>query len=357
MGKTKSRGNGQGSAFKRPDRNGWYARVVIGWKIVGEPPHSVPIYKTKGGFKTKKDAISYLPELQKATVTEHKPEAFIKNFEMWKEQYSKRVSDKTIEGYESAFKHFAALHYKRIDNLTANELQQCIDDCPHGKRTKSLMKGVASLVCKYAMDSNQIVKNPAENLYIGDDETTHYEPLSEEELAMIERSGLEYAEYIVAMCYLGHRPTEFWNFKKTDYYIEGDTHFLVGGIKTKAGKNRAVTIPPKILPIIKKRLSVEGTDLLFPRRDKNRKGEFTGYSVMPERYFNKFIWKPMMDQLGIVGKVPYAARHTYANKMKRVSGDEKDKAALMGHASYETTRKHYQTTSLKEIKAITDQIT
>ena len=63
-----------------------------------------------------------------------------------------------------------------------------------------------------------------------------------------------------------------------------------------------------------------------------------------------------MDSLGIVGKVPYATRHTYANKMKGISGDEKDKAGLMGHASYDTTRKHYQTTSLAEKKAITDQM-
>lgn len=355
--KTKSRGNGQGTVFSRKDRKGFYARVVIGWKVMGDPPHSIPVYKTKGGFKTKKEATNYLPELMKTTIIEHKPETFIRDFELWKEQYEKRVTAKTIEGYDGAFKHFAAIHYKKIDTITANDLQQCIDACKHGKRTKSLMKVVASHICKYAMDSNQIMKNPAENLYVGDDETTHYEPLTEKELSMIEHSGLDYADYIVAMCYLGHRPTEFWNFKKTDYYAEGETHFLVGGIKTKAGKDRAVTIPPKILPIIKKRLAVEGTDLLFPRYDKNRKGEFIGYSVMPERYFNKFIWKPMMETLGIVGKVPYAARHTYANKMKRVAGDEKDKAALMGHASYETTRKHYQTTSLQEIKAITDQIT
>ena len=63
-----------------------------------------------------------------------------------------------------------------------------------------------------------------------------------------------------------------------------------------------------------------------------------------------------MEKLGIVGKVPYATRHTYANKIKAVVGDEKDKAGLMGHASYDTTRKHYQTTSLPEAKAITDQI-
>jgi len=353
MGKSKSRGNGQGTAYKRG--KSWEARIVIGWKLAGEPEHCVPVYKTKGGFSTKKEAILYISELQKLKIIDHKPETFQKDYEFWKEQYEKRVTAKTMEGYAGAFKHFSSIHYKRIDTITAVDLQQCINDCPHGKRTKQLMKVVAGLVFKYAIDANQVLKDASANLYVGDDETTHYEPLSEEELKRIEESGLDYSDYIVAMCYLGHRPTEFWSFKKSDYHKDGETRYLVGGIKTEAGKDRAVTIPPKIVPIIERRLSVIGTDLLFPRIDRNRKGEFVGYSIMPERYFNKFIWKPMMEKLGIIGKVPYAARHTYANKIKKAAGDEKDKAALMGHASYETTRKHYQTTSLDEIKAITDQ--
>lgn len=354
MGKVKSRGNGQGTAYKRGKT--WEARVVIGWKISGDPPHKIPVYKTKGGFATKRDAVQHLEELRKARIIEHKPETFQRDFDLWQAQYEKRVSDKTMEGYTGAFKHFKPLHYKTVDTITAVDLQDCIDKCERGKRTKQLMKVTAGLVFKYAVDANQIMKDPSANVYIGDDETTHYEPLTEEELKRIEDSGLPYADYVVAMCYLGHRPTEFWNFKKSDYHVDGDMKYLVGGIKTEAGKDRAVTVPPKIIPIIEHRLSVLGTDLLFPRIDRNRKGEFTGYSIMPERYFNKFIWKPMMAELGIVGKVPYAARHTYANKMKKAAGDEKDKAALMGHASYETTRKHYQTTSLEEIKAITDQL-
>lgn len=351
--KTKSRGNGQGTAYKRGKC--WEARVVIGWKISGDPPHKIPVYKTKGGFSTKRDAVNYLSELRKAKIIEHPPESFQWNFDHWKEQYKDRIAAKTLNDYGSVFKHYSSLHYKKVDTITAADLQECIDACKAGKRTKSLMKVVAGHVLKYAVDSNQILKDPSENLYTGNDETTHYEALTEAELKLVEQSGLEYSDYVVALCYLGHRPSEFWNFKKSDYHVDGETKYLVGGSKTEAGKDRAVTVPPKIVPIIEHRLSVIGTDLLFPRADKNRKGEFKGYSVMPERYFNKFIWKPMMAELGIVGKVPYAARHTYANKMKKAAGDEKDKAALMGHASYETTRKHYQSTSLEEKKAISDQ--
>ena len=53
--KPKSRGNGQGTAYKRG--NTWTAQVVVGWK------NGCPVKRTKGGFATKRDAINYCPTL------------------------------------------------------------------------------------------------------------------------------------------------------------------------------------------------------------------------------------------------------------------------------------------------------
>lgn len=352
----RTRPNGTGSVYKRGDT--WTARVVDHYVLSPTSKSGMkPVWKTKGGFKTKKEAINYLPQLQKQAHHDHPAKTLKQNFEEWKAKYQGRIGAKTLEGYVSAYRYYAQFDFIRIDQISAVDLQNAIDACPHGKRTKQLMKIVAGLIFKYAIDDDQIIKNNAANLYIGEDETQHYDPLTEEELLKIEQSGLDYSDYIVAMCYLGHRPTEFFAFKKSDYCVEDGVHYLIGGIKTEAGKGRAVTIPPKVIPIIEHRMMIDGTDLLFPRANHSRKGDLTGYSQMPTRYFNKSIWKPMMDTLGIVGKVPYATRHTYANKMKNVVGAEIDKAGLMGHASYETTKKHYQSTTLKDKQAITDQLT
>lgn len=353
--KTK-RPNGTGYVY--PRNATWTARVVDHYDVIteGDKRRLRPVYKTKGGFKTKRDAINHVSTLLASVRNEHPPKTFQEDFDAWKERYADRIAEKTMSDYGSAFKHYKKFHHKNVDTISTTDLQSCIDSCGHGKRTKEQMKTVASLVYKYAIDDNQTLKNPAANLYTGDDETQHYEALTEEELKKVEDSGLEYADYIVALCYLGHRPSEFFGFTKEDYHEENGTHYLYGGVKTKAGKTRSVTIPPHVLPIIQRRLAVEGTDLLFPRYDRRRNGKPKGFSQMPVRYFNKFIWKPIMEKLGIVGKVPYSTRHTYANKMKKADGDEKDKAALMGHASYETTRKYYQSTSLPEAKAITDQM-
>lgn len=355
--KRSKRPNGSGSVFRRGD--GWKAQVVDHYERVDGTKSGIrPVYKTKSGFRTKKDALAYLPTLIASSPANHDHPVltFSDNFSRWSSVYERRVSQKTMEGYNGAFRHYKKLHLVMVDAISATDLQNCIDLCPAGRRTKQLMKVVANLVFKYCIDDDQVSKNPAANLYIGNEESTHYEPLTEDELASIERCGLPYSDYIVAMCYLGHRPAEFFGFHKSDYHELDGIAYIAGGIKTKAGKERAVTIPPRIAEIIQRQLATEGTDLLFPRIDRNQSGEQTGYSQMPVRYFNKFVWKPLMAQLGIVGKVPYATRHTYANKMKRVTGDEKDKAGLMGHASYSTTREHYQTTTLAEKQAITDQM-
>lgn len=353
--KRSKRQNGTGNVYPRGKT--WTARVVDHYERT--PKGGIrTIWKTKGGFATMRDAVNYLPTLIASTPRRHSHPVMtlLENYERWKTDYAERVSFKTMEGYSGAFRHFQTLHHVKVDSISATDLQACLSACQAGKRTKQIMKVVAGLVFKYCMDDDQISKNPAAHLYVGDDETTHYEPLTEEELARIESCGLPYADYVVALCYLGHRPAELFGFKKDAYREEGDIAYIAGGIKTQAGKERVVTIPPKIMPIIKRQLELDGTDYLFPRIDKDRNGTPTGYSQMPVRYFNKFVWKPLMEQLGIVGKVPYATRHTFANKIKRAAGDEKDKAGLMGHASYSTTREHYQTTTLAERKAITDQI-
>ena len=353
------RANGTGNVYKRG--NTWTARVVDHW-IPSETSKSgyKPVWKTKGGFARKKDALNYCAALYKEKRHEHPPLEFKQNFDLWKTAYESRIKRGTMAGYASAFKHFEPLHYVKIDQISTVDLQDCIDKCTCGKRMKQLMSVIAGLVFKYAIADDQIIRNASENLYAGNDQTGHYEPLTEEELQKISESNEPYANYIVALCYLGHRPSEFFSFRKSDYSTESTgkkkVHYISGGIKTDAGKNRLVTIPPVILPIIKEQLEIEGTDLLFPRLNYARKGNFTGYSKMPTDYFNKHIFKPLTARLGIIGKVPYSARHTYSNKIKKVAGADKDKASLMGHADYSTTKKHYQSSTIKDLKAITDKI-
>ena len=74
---------------------------------------------------------------------------------------------------------------------------------------------------------------------------------------------------------------------------------------------------------------------------------------LTDNYFRKFCFDPLMQRMGITGRVAYSCRHTFANLLKRVHGSDTDKAALMGHADASQT-KYYQEADLTSLRQITD---
>lgn len=339
--RVRRRGNGQGSIYRIGSK--WAAVVTLGWH------EGKPVRVKRQGFRTKKEALEAIPGMRART--KRAPETLEQIYSRWKEQHGKRVKLSTMVVYTAAWKHFKSIQFMRVDQVVKSDLQECIDSCPAGKRTKENMVTLAGLLMKFAMDEQEISRNAAENLWSGDDETTHRAPITEEELQRIWASGLPYSEYIVAMCYLGYRPGEFCSLRKDQLMEQDGIRYFRAGIKTAAGIDRAVTIPPVIWPIIEKQLSLE-SDYMFPVKQKRREG----WQRMSSAYFRINVFNPIMDALGIKGKVPYGARHTYSNKLKAVSGSGKDKAELMGHADYTFTEKVYQSSDLQSMKAITDQM-
>lgn len=360
----RTRGNKQGSVFYRKDRKCWIAQITIGWKPpTKEGGHLIPIKKTISGFKAKKEALKALDRLLNGETYEDDKSSLDEVFQSWKKYYESRVTYKTLKGYEQAYNYFSELKYRRINTITAAELQSCMDKCPKGKRTHQMMKVVAGLIWGYALDLNKVKKDITANLYIGKHETKPREPLTSDDIKKIKESigKIRYADYIYCLCYLGFRPGEFLEIKKNQVIKEiidnEEVYYIVEGKKTQAGINRKVVVPRQVLPIIQERLEVEGTDYLFPfyyfRRNSQELRELRKMTV---NYFDEKVFKTIATTLHIEGKVPYSARHAYADKLKKAQGDERDKAALIGHSDYSFTRRQYQSSPLEDLKVVTDSI-
>jgi integrase len=363
--KPKSRGNKTGSVYYLESRRCWVAQIVVGWKPpIKEGGHLVPIKKRFSGYKTKKDALAALNRILNGEEQEDNKTSLDEVFQAWKKAYEIRVVSKTLKGYEQAYAYFGELKYRRINTITAAELQSCMDDCPKGKRTHQLMKVVAGLIWAYAFDTNKVKKDITENLYIGKHETKPREPLSPEDIQKIKDNigKIRYCDYIYCLCYLGFRPGEFLEIKKEQVNCETINdelvYYITEGKKTAAGINRRVIIPKQILPIIIERLNVEGTDYLFPfYYFKRGTTELKELRRMTVNYFDESVFKPIASRLRITGnKVPYSARHSYADKLKMASGNSRDKAALMGHTDYAFTQAQYQSSPLEDLKIVTDSI-
>lgn len=334
------RPNGTGYAYRRGRT--WTARVTLGFELRDDVLHRV--VRTKGGFKTKTEALAYCETL-KNPLKKESSMTLLQLYEKWLPTHEQRVGASTIAGYKAAFQHFKSLHYCRFQSIKTDDWQQCIDDCPRGKRVKEDMRTVAGLLCKYAYNLDLIDKNYAANLYTGNDRKGTRPPFSHEEIEQIHAAiGVEkWADYVYFMIYTGFRPTEMFKLRRDSYHPQ--ENILIGGGKTKAGTDRTITLSPKVIPILHARLEANSF-YLFPREDGRQ---------MTETYFRNACFNPLMARLGIKDKYPYSCRHTFANLLKNVTGSDTDKAALMGHADASMT-KYYQAEDIDSLRRITDAI-
>ena len=370
----KSRGNGTGCAYWDPVHRYWVAQVVDGYRDL--PPfdlenpenkkQKIPIKKTKGGFKRREDALAYCAVLKNQKT--NAPELFLtlqEVFDQWDPWYEPRVDASTMAGYRAAFHYYASIGDRRITEITAADLQACMDACPRGKRTHQNMKVVAGLIWKYAMDKHIVTQVESANLYTGKGKSVKRDALTDLEVEKIRKAiGTErYADYIYCLAYLGFRPGELLELRKDQVIEHKGRLFLVEGKKTDAGRNRTVPVHQKIEDIIRARLYVPGTELVFPQYQFTKVSKkhpvplFRGFRQMSDNYLRESAFKPICARLGIAeGKVPYAARHTFSNKLKGAAGTDIDKARLIGHSDYTFTQTKYQTTDLDELKAVMDSI-
>ena len=360
----KSRGNGTGCAYYDPVHRYWVAQVVVDRRVPEDKTKQlIPVKKTKSGFKRREDALAYCSTLK--AVRPEVPTATLKEvFDEWDSWYEPRVDSSTMAVYRAAFKYYGSLYTKRITEITAGDLQKCMDDCPKGKRTHQNMKVVAGLVWKYAKDKRIVSQVESENLYTGKGKSKKREALTDLEVEKIRQAigSQRYADYIYALCYLGYRPGEMLELRKDQVIEHKGRLFLVEGKKTDAGRDRTVPVHQKIEPIIRGRLYVPGTDLVFPqysfsREKKDQAPQLICFKQMSDNYFREMVFRPIMGRLGLdVKKVPYGARHTFSNKLKDAEGNDIDKAALIGHSDYTFTQTKYQSTDLDELTAVMDSI-
>lgn len=347
--KPRVRGNGQGTVYRRGRT--WTARVVIGWKTADDG-HAIPIYRTKGGFPTKREALAYIPELFK-TPKQEKKLTMQEIYDAWLPTHESRVSKSTSGCYRAAWKYFKPIHHLPFTDIDLDDLQECVDECGKGKRTKENMKSLAGLLMKYAIPRHQTDLNYAEYIHTGNDAKGTHPAFSRDQIKMIdEQIGITpHAEDVYVLIYTGFRPAELLALTKEDY----KDGILYGGIKTDAGRDRAVPVSPKIMDIILDRLNGQ-SDYLFPKDDGTQ---------MSTNYFRDNYFYPVLAAAGIqplpapdhpAYYVPYSCRHTFANLLKNAPGSDKDKAGLIGHEDYRTTKKHYQSADLEAFKTIINSL-
>ena len=267
MHKPKVRGNGTGSVYKLPNGT-WIAVRILGWRVddTGKK-HKNTV--SKSGFKTKKEALEYLPKLTQQEKQERKNTITFKQlFDIWEPTH--KCGKSTINCYRAAMNHFKSVWYERMSEITVDDLQECMDESTAGKRTMENMKALCGLLYKYAIPRHYASINMGQYLVVNGEAGLGKEglPISALDKLVKAVDSVPYANYIVAECYLGFRPSELLALDVSDYNRTNKT--LTGGAKTEAGKNRVVTISPKIQNIIDHLTQNKITGPIFCNEDGSR---------------------------------------------------------------------------------------
>ena len=316
----RTRGNGLGSVYKMPVGT-WAAEITLGWYMdngrIRRKRHR------KYGFRTKKEALTYLAEYQTSNQRRDRI-TFSELYEMFVDS-SEKLSKSKKDAYRIAWgKIKDGIGHRYIDELTVPELQTLTDEAGTSYYTKRDIKTLLSHCYKLAIRDDYEDKNRAQYIQLPALETQERETFTEDEINTLwscyTATGDITACRMLIMLYTGIRPGELIQIRAENIHL--DEQWMTGGIKTEKGKRRKIILPDCILPLIEKSLS-ESRDGLLAKYAKN--GLYDA-------------WNALRDELHMRPELtPYCCRHTYVTRLTALKVSPAMLQELAGHEDYDTT--------------------
>ena len=235
-------------------------------------------------------------------------------------------SPSTVKNYETAFKHLQLIHHVPIDTLTLKDIQPIFDQQmrDHASYAKmNRMRIVLNHCYKHALKYDLASTNYAQyiDFYESREEVETRQPFDDDTIRKLWalRDDPD-AQAVLVMIYTGMRPGEFTTIRKDHVHLE--ERYMIGGIKTAAGKDRIIPIHEAIAPFIGQMLQRSRNAWLF---GSGRYQAYlrSSYSVLKKRM--GFIY------------TPHSCRHTFATLAKMAGMDEYARKKIMGHACNDLT--------------------
>lgn len=313
--KALKRANGTGTVYKLSGRRSrpWVAaknRVIIGY------------------YPKKTDALEALERLSGKPLDERYNMTFAEVFDAWKAEHYREIGSSGVESYDRAFDVFAPLHNKKFRDLRAADFQAVIDQhMSKSHSTVSKYKQLITQMSNWAIREEICSTNFARFVKLPENVKKEKEVFTAEEIEKIEADGSDAAKIVLMLLATGMRIGEMFSLPLADYHGT----YVVGGEKTKAGRDRVIPIRPEGKPYFAY-FAAKATGKLL----------LSGYEgqKIPAN-FRRRDYYPMLDRLGIKRKTPHATRHTYATRAVKEGLPPEFLQKIIGHADYSTTANIY----------------
>lgn len=284
-------------------------------------------------FFTKRDsALAYLAEYNNGSVvSEHQKytdvPTFAEMYEKWK-KYRCSLKNKpgaaTWKNYDIAFSMYAPVHSKKIISIRAQDLQDCIT--AHNSKSRSTIGNMRAIVrgmWNYAI-ANEYTENDITQRLVfeyTDPDTPVHTRFTDAEITLLWNSlgVINNVDIILIYIYTGLRPAELLEIKSEDMHL--DERYMVGGMKTEAGRNRIIPIHEAIVPLVERRLEQKRPYLIT-----NKYGNMYTRAV-----YTVSNWLTVMNKLNL-NHAPHDCRYTFASLADNACMNEAAKKIIMGHS-------------------------
>ena len=317
--------NGYGSVFKLSGnrRRPWCARITAGWTDEGKQQ-----YKILGYYEERSEAMIALAQYNNDPYDlDNNKITFAEIYEKWSSEKFPKISESNVRGYKTSYNKCIKLHDMKFKQLRKMHMQRIIDENGHlSYQTRLKVKTLFTQLYRFAIENDIVEKDYSKFVDTGE-ETTKLEriPFSDAEIEKLWANiDKPYIDSVLIMIYSGMRVGELLTIETKN--IDLENRIMIGGIKTKAGIDRAIPIHKRLIGLI---------DMSKEYLVTSPTGKKFSYNNYIQRYFT-----PLMQELGM-SHLPHDCRHTAATKLDNANVNRTIIKRILGHASTDITEKVY----------------
>ena len=315
------RGNSTGSAYKRGKT--WTAAVTVGRYDTGGLKRL-----RKGGFKTKREALEYVPYL--VGDESIAPRTLSYYYESWKKTDAPKLSESKQTAYKIAWKRLEAVAHLPVRKLTIVQLRDLVaEEAPTHYPARD-MKSLLSHLLKLAIADQQISVNMANYITLPDVNESEPEPRTDAELKVIWQAFDDQdvvSAYLLLMIYTGMMPGELCQCTKG--MVDFEKRQIKGaGLKTGIRRKTPIVLADIVLPVLERIFT-------YTPDGDDQKILYTDRWSFYDAYHN------FNMQYGIRDLPMYSCRHTTGTALAvgaAVAPSIVQK--IMRHAKFSTTQKY-----------------
>ena len=311
----KKRGNGQGTVFKRGK-----TYTAMKTKHINGQKKTI----SQGGFRTKSDAIEYLPKLKfdEAVVRRLNNITFKSLYDEWSGVTYTNMSYSRQTALKKAYERCKPLWDRPWRDLIVVDMQTVVNEEASTFYPRRDMRNLMSMMAKHAIENDYFDKNYAQYIKLPELIENEIQPFEVEEILAFwndYQAGNDFSGYIITMIFTGTSIGEILKIETENIFL--DDGYMLGGIKTKKRKQSEIIIPEIIKPVIE-RLA----------------GEKNLVEMSEETFRKKF------DEACIRAKTrplkPHSCRHTYATQLSDADVQSALIKEMARHTNYKTTLRY-----------------